>query len=150
MDDDLPVRQLLDVLDSVVPSWLRRCVERAVTAAGRDVADLEPALAEMVDREAPLIVAQLDELLHTDVDQQRSNPLAVLRAATAVPTALLVAHCVPARVRDRFAIESFPDDIYGLNPATWSDIDERLAEPGLVWGAWKAMIVLRRRRGGAP
>jgi hypothetical protein len=147
VDDDLPVRELLDVLDAVVPSWLRRCVERAVTAAGRDVAELESALTEMVDREAPRIVAQLEQLLMTDVDEQRSNPLSVLRAAIAAPTALLEAYGVPALARDRFASESFPDDVYGLGPATWSDVDDRLAEPGVVWGAWKAMTVLRRRRG---
>jgi hypothetical protein len=33
-----------------------------------------------------------------------------------------------------------------LGPATWSDVHPDLQEPGLAWGAWKAMVVLRRRR----
>ena len=41
----------------------------------------------------------------------------------------------------------FPDDDYDLSPATFADIDESLHEPGLVWGAAKAHVVLTRRRG---
>jgi hypothetical protein len=39
-----------------------------------------------------------------------------------------------------------PDDHYAIAPATWTDVDESLREPGLVWGAWKAATVLARRR----
>jgi hypothetical protein len=39
-----------------------------------------------------------------------------------------------------------PDDLYGLGPATWSDIDPAMHDPGIAWGAWKAMTVLQRRR----
>src|SRR6478672_9662305 len=86
---------------------------------------------------APLVLAQLDALLATDVDAQTTNPLSVLRAATRHPTAVLAHHGVAPAVRDEFAVRAFPDDVYALSPATWSDVDESLAEPGLAWGAWK-------------
>jgi hypothetical protein len=36
--------------------------------------------------------------------------------------------------------------VFGLGPASWTDVDPELHEPGITWGAWKAMTVLRRRR----
>ncbi|MEZ5227993.1 MAG: hypothetical protein R2710_15365 [Acidimicrobiales bacterium] len=48
--------------------------------------------------------------------------------------------------RDPFAVQTFPDDLYDLAPATFADIDEALHEPGLMWGAAKAHVHLSRRR----
>ena len=53
---------------------------------------------------------------------------------------------MPPVVRPAFEEEAFPDDDYGLTPATWADIDPALHERGLVWGAAKAHVVLSRRR----
>ena len=52
----------------------------------------------------------------------------------------------PEARRDEFSRRVLPDDVYGLAPATWSDVDPALVEPGLVWSAWKAATVLDRRR----
>ncbi|MGB1727392.1 MAG: hypothetical protein ACPHIW_04525, partial [Ilumatobacteraceae bacterium] len=90
--------------------------------------------------------SRLGALLGTDVDEQRANPLDILRDAIGGPTAVLRAAGAQPVARDRFAEERFPDDVFDLTPATWADIDESLAEPGLTWGAWKAAIVLTRRR----
>ena len=48
--------------------------------------------------------------------------------------------------RDEFEERAFPDDVYRLSPATWSDVDPSLHEPGIIWGAYKAKTVLDRRR----
>ncbi len=48
--------------------------------------------------------------------------------------------------RDQFARNSFPDDTYGLVPATWADIDPALHEIGITWGAAKAFLFKARRR----
>ena len=40
--------------------------------------------------------------------------------------------------RDLYAVEAFPDDAYGLTPASLADVDPALAELGVVWGAAKA------------
>ena len=53
---------------------------------------------------------------------------------------------VPEVLRDEFDASINPDDVYSLYPAHWSDIDESLTEPGIVWGAAKAATVLQRRR----
>ena len=84
-------------------------------------------------------------LLAQDVDEQRETPLALLRAAVRYPSEVLRAHGVPEVVRDEFRERSFPDDVYDLAPATWTDVSPDLAAPGMAWGAWKAMTVKRRR-----
>ncbi len=89
---------------------------------------------------------ELRSLLATDVDAQRANPLAVLRGATRFAHAVLADTGVPAMPRDQFARRSFPDDVYGLVPATWSDIDPSLHELGITWGAAKAFVHKARRR----
>jgi hypothetical protein len=85
-------------------------------------------------------------VLEADIDDQRTNPLAVLRRAVRYPTDVLRAAGVPEVVRDAFAEAHEPDDVYDLSPASFADIDPALHEPGLVWGAAKAHVHLHRRR----
>lgn len=150
MDRDVqssePASQLLSVAAEVVPDWMRRITLQAAAAGGVDPAALAGAVDSMVASETARLIDDLGRLLGSDVDQQRTNPLSLFRDAVAAPTALLRSFGVPAPQPDRFGAARFPDDAYGLGPATWSDIDPRLHEPGLTWGAWKAMIVLHRRR----
>jgi hypothetical protein len=104
------------------------------------------AAAEAGRRAVAEVGAAVRDLLATDVDQQRANPLAVLRSAVRYPAEVLAAAGVPPVVRSPFDEEAFPTDVYGLTPATWSDIDPDLHERGLVWGAAKAHVVLQRRK----
>jgi hypothetical protein len=141
-----PARELLSVTVAAVPAWVERCVDRVLAeqgiAAGRDVR--AAAARAAVDARAA-VAAELGALLAQDVDDQRRNPLAVLRAATRFPTAVLrEAGAAPVR-RDEFQRERFPDDVYDLSPATWQDVDPGLHGPGIVWGAWKARTILDRR-----
>jgi hypothetical protein len=130
---------LAAAVDRVLPGWVIRSVQRF-----RADLDLEASTA---GEEARLEVGvRMRRLLETDLDQQRSNPLAILRTATRYPTQVLSAAGVPAVVREPFAVEAFPEDIYNLSPATWSDIDPALPEYGIAWSAWKAHEFLRRRR----
>ena len=85
-------------------------------------------------------------LLLADVDHQATGPLAVLRQAVRFPTEVLADAGVGAVVRDEFEERAFPDDVYGLAPASFADLDPALHELGLVWGAAKAHVVLARRR----
>jgi hypothetical protein len=89
---------------------------------------------------------ELRALLAADVDAQRANPLALLRAAVRHPTEVLRAAGVAPVARDEFAEHSFPDDIYDLSPAAFADVDPSLTELGIVWGAAKAHVILTRRR----
>lgn len=141
------VQQLADAVHRVVPAWLLRCVLDTATGAGFGVSAALRADAEaMVRQAAPAVLAELDDLLATDVDEQRTNPLSILRAAVRYPTDVLQRHGVPPARRDDFAVRNFPADVYGLSPATWADLDETLQESGLIWGAWKAKSLLARRR----
>jgi len=157
-EPDLPARPdevlaacaaaLLDAVDAALAPWVQRCVE----GRWRDWTGDEPdaalrRAAEDAGRAAQAeTMAELRRLLDTDVEAQWTGPLAVLRRVVAHPTAVLRAAGVPPVVRDDFAVRNFPDDDYGLSPAAFADIDETLHEPGLIWGAAKAHVVLTRRR----
>ena len=132
----------------VLPGWVERCVTDLVRAwrgsvdpAGRERARVEGELAAIEVGE------RLAQLLALDVDAQRTTPLALLRDAVSYPTRVLRELGCPEVVRDEFAERTFPADVYNLTPAAWRDVDERLHDPGLAWGAWKAHEHLRRRRG---
>lgn len=144
---DEPVAALLEAIERALPGWLERSVvDTAVRLTGGCTVELRDRAAAMARAEAPVVLARVRDLLIADVDAQRGNPLSVLRGAVAQPTALLRDAGVPTPTRDEFDERVFPDDAYGLGPATWADVDESLREPGIVWGAWKAATVLRRRR----
>lgn len=143
MTDDYGVA-LLEAVDGAVAGWVMRDVERR---AGRPLAAEERAAAEQAAADArEWVHHQLGLLLSTDIDEQRSNPLSVLRAAVRYSTGVLQAMGAPPVARDDFALRSFPDDVYDLSPATWADVDPSLQEPGLTWGAWKAHQHLQRHR----
>ncbi len=81
-----------------------------------------------------------------------ANPLALLRSAVRYPTdgAGRRRGAAGARATSQ-AVRLFPDDAYDLGPATFADLHPSVHEPGLVWGAAKAHVVLaRRRRGRGP
>jgi hypothetical protein len=134
-------------VDAALPGWVVRSVDRLVVLAHGAVAPgVAEAAADAGDRCRAEVGGALRELLAIDVDDQPLNPLALLRLAVRYPAAVLEAAGVPHVRRDEFAARSFPDDVYGLAPATWADVDESLREPGLVWSVWKAKTVLDRRR----
>jgi hypothetical protein len=85
-------------------------------------------------------------LLETDIDEQRTNPLAVLRSLVGHPTAVLREAGAQPVARDDFKQRAFPDDVYDLSPASFAEVDPLLHEPGLAWGAAKAYVHLSRRR----
>lgn len=148
MDVDVdPPRQLARAVHAVVGEWMVRCVQRTAQRQwGACPPELSDAASRMAADAAPQVHARLQAFLDTDVDEQRMNPLGVLRAAVVYPTEVLAAAGVPPVRRDAFAEQAFPDDCYDLSPATWSDVDPSLHEPGIMWGAWKAKVVLDRRR----
>ena len=138
---------LVEAVDAVLEGWVVRCVERILVAWRGERDPDVVALAAGAGRVARVeVVAELRALLALDADEQRANPLAVLRSAVRYPTAVLRDAGVPEVVRDEFAVRAFPADVYGLVPASFSDIDPSLHEVGIEWGAAKAHIHLTRRR----
>lgn len=121
---------LADAVEAAVPRWIERCVRSRGGSESDADAAVRAALAD--------VVPAVRDLLTLDVDAQWTTPLALLRSAVRHPTMVLHAAGVPPVERDDFSRERFPDDIYGLTPSSWSDVDESLVSPGIAWGASKA------------
>jgi hypothetical protein len=138
---------LADGVDAALPGWVEGAVARVLEGAGL-AADGEVAeRARRAGQAARVEVgSRVRDLLATDVDRQRANPLALLRTAVRYPTEVLRSVGAPPVARDAVAREQFPDDDYDLTPAGFADLHPDLHEPGLTWGAAKAHVVLRRRR----
>lgn len=139
---------LADAVDSALVGWLERVVvERWGTWHGRQApAELVVAARQAGERARSQLLPELRALLVTDVDEQRSNPLALIRRAAVAATTVLRDAGVPPVDRDEHAERLFPDDVYDLAPATFGDLDPSVQEPGLLWGAAKAHVILARRR----
>jgi len=145
---DEPAETLAAAVEAALPGLVERSVERVVTYSGRVMDDeLRSAARAAGERARTEVGAAVRALLATDVDEQRTNPLSLLRGAVRYPTGVLHGAGITAIAeRDEFARRAFPDDVYDLTPATWTDIDPLLQDPGITWGAWKAYTHLSRRR----
>lgn len=123
-----------------LPQWV-------VSQVTRHSPELGDAAAEAARLEVPAVVNELAALLARDIDRQASTPLSILRGAAGIPNRVLVDAGVARPVRSEFDRTTFPDDHYGCTPHGWSDLGEEIAAAGLAWGAAKAFVHLRRRRG---
>lgn len=139
--------RLADGVEAALPGWVERSVERlAVAWAGRlDAGVAAAARAAGADARAE-VAPRVRALLALDLDEQRTNPLALVREAVRFPTAVLREAGVPPVERDEVAERQLPDDPYDLTPTSFADLDPALHEPGLEWGAAKAHVHLARRR----
>ena len=146
---DEHARALADAVEAALPGWVERSVRRRLTEAGREPEPDVVAAAEQAGEEAlSEIGPRMRRLLETDIDEQATTPLSVLRAAVRYPTGVLRDAGVPPVERDDIQERLFPDDVYDLAPATFADVDAALAEPGLTWGAAKAFAHIRRHGDG--
>lgn len=133
---------LLARVRAAAPVWLTARATMLCAAAGVRPEGLDAAVAAAV----AVLDPELERILLADPDAGAGSPLAAIRASTRPVTEHLRALGVPPVGRDAFAEENFRDDVYDLGPATFADIDESLHEPGLLWGAARAHVHLRRRR----
>jgi hypothetical protein len=140
-------RALAEAVEAALLGWVTTSVCRLLEAwrGTADAATLDRA-AEAGRRAAAEVGPELHRLLASEVDRQWANPLAVVRQAVRFPTAVLVATGVPAVVRDDYDEAHFPDDVYGLTPRTFADVDPALHDPAIVWGAAKARASMARHR----
>jgi len=146
--------ELAGAVVAAVPGWVEREVARVYDAwdqvrpdggAGpSERAAVLAAAAEAGRRAAQGLDPTLRALLAADVDSQQVTPLQLVAELVGFPSAVLEAAGVPPVERDAFAEARFPDDVYGLTPASLGTLDPALAEPALHWGAAKAMTHRRR------
>ena len=140
-------QRLLTTVVAAVPAWVdavvRKYVRRTFGVVSEDIA----ASIVLAQKEAQEYVSvHVSQLMNTDVDEQQTNPLQILRDASQFPTRVLQEAGVPAPSRDHFDEQINPHDVYGLGPYTWRDLGEDVHDAGIEWGAWKAATVLARRR----
>ena len=138
--------RLLETSDEVVTKWVERLIQRHCDEQKFSDPRVGELCISVIAQVSTEVHDNLVELLSRDVFEQRTNPLAIFRQATRPITELLSnLGCSPVS-RDEFNERSFPEDVYGLSPATWIDIDEALVEPGIEWGAWKAATIMMRKK----
>lgn len=151
-------RALAREVTAAVPAWVERSVTAVLDAweaAGGTVpgpggrADVLVAAGAAGARAAAEVGEALAQLAETDVDAQLTTPLEVVRRAVPAATAVLAAAGIPGVARDGFATARFPDDEYGLTPASLGVLGPGLGELGLAWGAAKAAAHRRRHRGSS-
>src|SRR4051794_6057826 len=96
---DLPsiAAALADAVDEALPRWVERSVETLVTAytGTAPSAEVRAAAAAAGAAARAEVGAQVRSLLLADVDEQRSTPLTLLRAAVRYPAAVLQDAGVP-------------------------------------------------------
>lgn len=140
---------LATAVESALAGWVERCVLATAAAAGvGSDADLADAARRAGERCRQELGPAVRTLLESDLDEQGTTPLALLRSGVRYPTEVLSAAGVAPVERDEFERRAFPEDHYGLSPTSFADVDDSLHEPGLVWGAAKAHVHLARRRLG--
>ena len=132
-----------------LPGWVERVVERIVGSWGR--LDEATAAGARVEARAAGVAAsariggELGALFGTDVGDQRSTPLNIVRSAHREPTALLARLGIPGVVRDSFEERLHPDDHYGLAPRGLTDLgDSDLGAVLVAWGITKAKVLRAR------
>lgn len=139
--------RLADGIEAALPGWVVRSVARLADAWRPGLADeLQPAATAAGEAAVADVGPRVRALLAADVDEQWTGPMALVRTAVRYPTEVLSGAGVASVERDEFAERTFPEDVYDLAPASFADLDPALHEPGLVWGAAKAHVMLARRR----
>ena len=97
--------------------------------------DLKGTARKAGERGAARVASELDALFATDVAQQRSTPLEIVRSLRIEATAVLHDARVEATARDAFEVRAFPDDVYGIVPRDFGEFgDEELRIALLAWG----------------
>lgn len=149
--------RLAQAVVAAVPGWVRQLVQSLLEAwqqAGGEPTEGSPAASAVLDRAdeagefaAAMLEGELGRLLGADVDDQWTTPLALVRQVVSYPTSVLSEAGVPPVDRDRFVEQRFPDDPYGLTPASLGVLGPEVAEQAMAWGLAKAVAHRSRHRG---
>ena len=142
--DDVSER-LVAAVEETLPMWVERSVRQRLcdwSGSADPVAMAEAVAAGQ--RASEEIGVELRRLLATDLDEQWTNPLSLLRGAVRYPTEVLHRAGVLPVVRDAYDEANFPDDVYDLIPRSFADIHPSLHDLGLAWGVSKAHAHLAR------
>lgn len=140
---------LADAIDEGFVPWFVGAVRARAEQAGAWSASLEEQAQAVAEEAHTGVMADLRALLAADIDDQRTTPLSILRAAVPAATAVLAAAGVAPVERDPHQRDRFPDDAYDLTPAAFADLGDRVGQAGITWGAAKAFAHKQRHGGSA-
>jgi hypothetical protein len=139
-------QELAQELEIALPGWVEARVRFIYQAWTLDWSEEIASDAQEAGKKCATEVGlRLRELLESGIEQQDTNPMSILRSATSYPTQVLKNYDVPPIERDDFLEDTFPDDVYGLTPAAFSDFGQTAQELGIAWGAAKAHTHLSKR-----
>ncbi len=138
-------RRLSATLAPLIAPWVEHQIVSRLPASEADQPAMQAAARQAGEDAENRVGPRLDELLRADIDEQRSSPLGLLREATPFVTSVLRSVGLPPVPRDEHAKALHPDDDYDVTPGAFSDFGEAAHEAGLLWGAAKAHLHLRRR-----
>ena len=139
--------ELVRAIESSIGDWVESRVQTVLLAQHRRIDEPTAALIAAVRHDATSeVLSELRAVLALDIDEQRTNPLSILRAAVRYPTRVLRAVAAQPVERDEFDERAFPDDVFALTPAAFADFGPAAHDAGIVWGAAKAHVHLQRRR----
>ena len=140
-------QRLFDACVVAVPEWITNRIQHVCLMSGGIIPKIVTTkVAGVAHATQAQVQIDLMALLSVDVDAQRTNPLQVLRGSTLMATALLIEAGIPPAQRDEFEVRSMPDDMFALGPLTWRDLGDDVHDAGIEWGAWKAAMIISRRR----
>ena len=140
-------QRLFDACVVAVPEWITNRIHNVCLMSSGIIPEIVTTkVAGVAHATQAQVQIDLKALLSVDVDAQRTNPLQVLRGSTLMATALLIEAGIPPAQRDEFEVRSMPDDMFALGPLTWRDLGDDVHDAGIEWGAWKAAMIISRRR----
>lgn len=138
---------LVKELEVSLPVWVEQSTREIYQAwKGEWPQEIADQARRAGERCATEILPVLRELMESDIAAQQTNPMSILRRASQYPTYVLKRYDVPPVQRDDYLETAFPQDVYSLIPAAFSDFGQKCHELGIAWGAAKAYIHLTERR----
>lgn len=142
---DACARELYDAVAACLGRFVEERVRNRLADSGVALTEEAAAVAADAGRHAEAaVLPRLAALLEADIDEQAATPVEVVRGAVPFATAALDELGATPIPRDRFLLERFPDDRYGLAFATLDALGDEVGEHALTWGAAKAMAHRRR------
>lgn len=138
--------EIADRVERVLADWLVARVGAIADAWGRCAPDVRAALDAGATTAGAAVAARVGADLRAffarPAADQVATPLQIVRSAVPVATDLLAAAGIPPVERDEFAARAFPEDTYGLVPASLADLgDDDLAALQLAWGVAKVSVL---------
>lgn len=139
--------ELTGAVLAALPAWVEATMRRVLGAThGIDDGTLRAEIAAASATMVQGVRTALGDLFALDPEEQRANPLHILRAEATVVTECLGRLGARPAVRDEFERTSLPDDVFAVGPLAWRDLGDEVHEAGITWGAWKAATIMARHR----